>query len=184
MPYIYRYIDMKKEEVCYVGKVTTYDTDDVLVGKNSNGLEKRHSQHKSEEWYKEIGDENILLQYIALDNHTDADIFGTWLIQYYDTGQLYNKAKTNWGKSSIDLYSCIFGRWRNFRQGAIENKEGIYKQLSSFAEILWNSTEGLCFNVDYALECFCGMVKQLQADCQKAHKISRFSMQDDFKREK
>lgn len=178
MPYIYRYIDMQKEEVCYIGKVTTYDD----YGK-IDGLEKRHSQHRREKWYKEIGDENLILQYIKLDNHTDADIFETWLIQYYDTGQLYNIAKRGWGKSSIDFYSAIFGKWKNFGENYLQNKDKIFKQLSFFSEILWKSTEGLCFNVDYALKCFCENIKVLESDLQKAHKFSRFDMQDDFLRE-
>ena len=178
MPYIYRYIDLQKEEVCYVGKVTTYDDN-----RYETGLGKRHAQHKREEWYKKIGDENLLLQYIQLGNHTDADIFETWLIQYYDTGQLYNIAKTGWGKSSIDLYSCIFGRWRNFRENAFNNENEIYSQLLYVAEALWKNTEGLCLNVDYALESFCERVKEIQSDLQKAHRISRFDMQEDYKRE-
>ena len=125
----------------------------------------------------------MLLQYIELDNHTDADIFETWLIQYYDTGQLYNKAKTGWGKSSIDLYSRIFGRWRNFRGSSRNNQQEIYSQLLYVAEVLWNNTNGLFFNVDYALKNFCDRVKEIQSDLQKAHRISRFDMQDDFLRE-
>lgn len=178
MPYVYRYIDLQKEEVCYVGKVTTYED----LGTAYNGLVKRHSQHKTDDWYKKIGGENLLLQYIRLESHTDADIFETWLIQYYDTGQLYNIAKTGWGKPSIDLSLCIFGKWRNFRQNAFENQEEIYKQLLCISEGLWKQTEGLVFNVDYALNSFNTKVKELQNDLVKAHKISRFDMQEDFKR--
>ena len=67
MPYIYRYIDIDKEEVIYVGKVTRYKD----VGYDP--LKNRHEQHCREDWYKNDSD-HIVMQYIELDSHVDADI--------------------------------------------------------------------------------------------------------------
>ena len=36
------------------------------------------------------------MQFVELDSHTDADILETWLINFYDTGQLINISKTGW----------------------------------------------------------------------------------------
>ena len=106
MPYVYRYIDVTKQEVCYVGKVTHCKD----VGYDP--LTRRHEQHKREEWYKAIGDQNILFQFIETESHTDADILETWLINYYcGSGQLVNKGKIEWGKSNIDLNPYISGKW-------------------------------------------------------------------------
>ena len=176
MPYVYRYIDMTKEEVCYIGKITKYKD----VGYDP--LVNRHEQHRREEWYKAIGDENCILQYIEIDNHTDADILETWLIQYYDNGQLYNKSKTGWGKSRIDLYHVVSGRWRAYGCGTFRNREEIKKKLEVITDILMNGTEGLYYNLEPALEAFNERVRDMRNDILKAHKLSRYDMQDDFLR--
>lgn len=106
MAYVYRYIDMNKRECVYIGKVM--GDADIYV----NPLERRHEQHKRDDWYKEIGDENLLLQFTRVPTHADADILETYLIsQYEDTGQLKNKAKVGWGKSCV--VSTII-KWENY----------------------------------------------------------------------
>lgn len=179
MPYIYRYIDLIKHEVCYIGKVTGFK--DIYV----NPLENRHKQHMREEWYKKIGNENLLLQYIEFDNHTDVDILETWLINYYcHTGQLVNKAKVNWGKSNIDLYPVISGRWRNWGQNRKINRELIMESLIPLVDDLLKQTEGLEYHLDDALDRFCSSVNEIAGDLRKTYKLSRFNTQDDFMREK
>ena len=180
MPYVYRYIDLQKEEVVYIGKVT-YDKND----QGTDGLVQRHYQHKTDDWYEEIGDENLLLQYIHFPSHTDADIMETYLINYYDTGQLRNKAKTGWGKPSYDLYTAaINGRWRNFRQGPISTRDEISNQISFLVESLMKSTEGLCFNIEGGLSDLNQRIIEMRNDMIKAKKISRYDAQDDFLRTK
>ena len=176
MAYIYRYIDLEKREVCYIGKVTKDKTDTV------DPLSNRHRQHKGENWYKEIGDENILLQYIEC-SHTDADILETWLINYYGvTGQLVNMAKMNWGESSIDLYPVFGGRWRNFGQNRYKNREEIYNMLLPIANSLFYHSEDLEFHLESALEFFCTEVKSLAKDLGKTYRLSSYDMQDEFLR--
>lgn len=179
MAYIYRYIDLKKEEVCYVGKITKFKDN------WNNPLANRHKQHKGEEWYKDIGDENLLLQYIELDSHTDADILETWLINYYcPTGQLVNKAKMDWGKSNIDLYPVFYGRWRNYGQNKEMNKEKIYAALGPVIDDLLRESNGLEYDLDFALDYFNERVREMATDLRKSYRISRYDAQDDFLRVK
>lgn len=176
MAYIYRYINLEKREVCYIGKVTKDKTDTV------DPLSNRHRQHKGENWYKEIGDENILLQYIEC-SHTDADILETWLINFYGaTGQLVNIAKMNWGKSSIDLYPVFGGRWRNFGQNRYKNREAVYNMLVPIADTLLGCSEDLEYHLDFELEIFCHKVKSVAKDLEKTYRLSSYDMQDDFLR--
>lgn len=181
MPYVYRYIDLEKEEVVYVGKVTTYYDTDILA---KDGLLSRHSQHQRESWYKEIGDDNLMLQYIQLGSHTDADIYETWLISFYDTGQLVNKAKTNWGESNLDLYTCIFGRWRNFRQSSESNQNEIRKQVNWIVDGFIKATDACRYNVEGELKILCERVREIERDMRKAERMTRFISQDDYKRYK
>ena len=129
MPYVYRYIDMTKQEVCYVGKVTHYKD----IGYDP--LARRHEQHKREEWYKKIGDRNILFQFIETDSHTDADILETWLINYYcGSGHLINKGKMEWGKSNIDLLPYISGKWVTYYDYG--TRKSISEKLMMVANII------------------------------------------------
>lgn len=125
MPFVYRYINTRTMLCVYVGKVSTYTDWDDLTSVDPfvefSSLSKRHNQHKREDWYKKIGDENLILQYIFLDNHTDADILETWLINYYPSGQLMNKAKCDWGKSKIYLNEVIKNRWSLYTSKEIAN---------------------------------------------------------------
>ena len=176
--YVYRYVNLEKLEVCYIGKVTR-DKDD-----KQDPLSNRHKQHKREPWYMEIGDENLLLQYIEC-SHTDADILETWLINLYgQTGQLINISKMNWGKSSIDLWPVFAGKWITYGRGYYRNQEEVRKMLIPLAENLFNQSEGLLINLDIALESFCDDVKSLSADMKKTYKITGYDAQDDFIRNK
>ena len=176
MAYIYRYIDLKKEEVVYIGKVTKSGEIWAL-----ETLARRHEQHSRENWYKEIGEDNIIMQYIELESHTDADIYETWLINYYgSTGQLVNKGKMGWGKSKLDMYPLIFGKWRNYSA----NLDDIESQLTLFAESLYRMTEGLRENVENGLKYFDERVRTLRINVEKADKMSRFDQQNEFLRMK
>ena len=180
MPYVYRYIDMNRKEVVYVGKVTTYyDMDATCV---NDGLVKRHAQHQREDWYKSIGDENLLLQYIQLKSHVDADIAETWLISYYDTGQLFNKSKTGWGACTWDLYPHLFGKWKNFRQNSYKNGKEIRDQTDAIIDLFIKATDGCRHDVNNSLEWLCKKIKDIEKDMRKAESISRFDMQEDYKR--
>lgn len=175
MPYIYRYIDIDKEEVVYVGKVTRYKD----VGYDP--LRNRHEQHCREDWYKNDSD-HIVMQYIELDSPVDADIVESWLINFYDTGQLINKAKTGWGKSKLDLYTLICGRWRTFGLNSGMREDSIEELISSLVLQLKKYTEGFTVNIDSNLTYFCNEVKRIQKEWQKAQKLSRFDAQCDFRR--
>lgn len=108
MPYVYRYIDMNTHECVYVGKVKS----DADIGLDP--LARRHDQHKREDWYKEIGDENLLMQYIHVPTHADADILETFFISAYEgTGQLKNKAKTGWGRATVSVWKPTI-EWSNY----------------------------------------------------------------------
>lgn len=128
MSYVYRYINMNNHKCVYIGKVMG-DTDIF-----SDPLKRRHEQHKRDDWYKEIGDENILLQYMYVPTHADADILETYFIsQYEDTKQLKNKAKVGWGKSCVIKEKCF--KWNNYLP--YTNRETwIEKEFASKARIV------------------------------------------------
>ncbi len=180
MPYIYRYINLKDEETVYVGKVTTYYDQDATCP--YDGLVKRHEQHQRETWYKDIGDENLLLQYIQLSSHTDADIYETWLIQYYDTGQLFNKAKKGWGSSEIDFSPAIFGKWRNFRKNNYKNAEEIQKAVHEMVDTFMRYTSYLELDIELNLKLLCDQIRKMKSDKDKCDRITRLEAQGDFKR--
>jgi predicted acetyltransferase len=99
---------MNARECVYVGKVKT----DGDIGLDP--LARRHDQHRREGWYIEIGDENLLLQYIHVPTHADADILETYFISIYEgTGQLRNKAKTGWGKATVSVWKPTIA-WNNY----------------------------------------------------------------------
>lgn len=175
MGYLYRYIDIDKEEVIYVGKV---------MGMKDVGfdpLTRRHEQHKRDDWYKTTGEHNIVMQYIEC-SASDADILETWLINFYaPTGQLYNKEKADWGESKIDLYPLIFGKWKNYK-GALDIKENIKDRLYGLVENLYRQTEGLAYHLEADLENFCESVKNISKEISKTNKFNRFNTNDEFKR--
>ena len=179
MAFIYRYIDLSKPEVIYIGKVTSPTEKPNIDEESVEPLRKRDEQHQREDWYKEIGDENIVLQYIVV-SHTDADILETWLINYYcKSGQLVNKAKTNWGDSSMDLYPVFGGKWRNYGSNCKVNKD----RLHALADSLYNRTEGLLLGrLEYELEIFCDEVRKISNKQKANNRLNRWNMQDDFSR--
>ena len=80
MEYIYKYLE-KSGKVIYVGI--------------TNSLEKRHREHKRDEWYKR----NLKLFYYPLETRNDAEMLEAHFIALYKPK--FNKAKTGWGKSSF-----------------------------------------------------------------------------------
>lgn len=172
MAYIYRYIDLCKQEVCYIGKVTKDGIDN---------LYKRHSQHKRESWYLERGGvENIVCQYIETKTHADADIFETYLISFYDTGQLENRAKTGWGKPSIDLFDEIFGRWRCLSRR--ERRDGLRDEVAALVAMIDKESEGLLYNVEGCLNMFNARIRELAKEINASYRLSRMEEQSDFLR--
>lgn len=186
MPYLYRYIDLKKEEVVYVGIVTT---DERKFGYQACStpsameyLERRNIQHRSDEWYQKIGEDNILLQYIFFESSIDARISELWLINFYDTGQLANKDGTKASNSELDLYSFIFGKWRNYGESSWNNEEKIRKMVINLVEALMRDTECLYVNIDSGIENMNRKIMDIRNDLVKAKRITRYEKQSDFKR--
>ena len=173
MAFIYRYIELEAQEVVYIGKVKSGNHKDMYP------LQRRHEQHKRAPWYKKNAD-NLVMQFIETKSHADADILETWLISQYATGQLANISKTGWGASEFDLWPVIFGRWRTYQRGCQQNEDALYET----AKILYNTTEGLTFNVDSSLGMFCELVKDIVKEREKAVRLSRYDEQDEFIRRK
>lgn len=174
IPYVYRYINLKKMETVYVGKVTRYKD----VGYNP--LRQRHNQHKGDDWYKDIGEENLLLQYIELPSHADADILETWLINYYPKGQLANKAKTNWGASFLPLENNVFGKWKNFAREWWENDKDIAREVNRIVESFVIQGDELTGDIESGLKCLCDGIRQLKKEYEKAKKFDDHNAQEPF----
>ena len=177
MPYIYRYIDIENEEVVYIGKVQ--GVNDMW----NNPLKKRHNQHKHDEWYKQIGNKNLIMQYIELNNHADADILETWLIsKYANTGQLKNKAKTRWGESNLELSDEVFGKWKTYGKNIALTENAIKSEMLPLIQTLIANSEGLEINITSALNTFNEKVIEISEDIKKSHKFSKIESFETFKR--
>lgn len=171
MAFVYRYIDLNAQEVVYIGKVTKggdIDPDPLL---------RRHQQHTREDWYKKNAD-NLVMQFIEVESHADADILETWLISKYGTGQLVNVSKTGWGESKIDMWALTLGHWRTYQRGCGQSQDALYKA----ANMLYKLTEGLQYNVDSSLGIFCDMIKDIVNEKTKVDRLSRYDEQDIFRR--
>ena len=174
MAYVYRYIDLDKGEVVYVGKVTKHKD------YKYDPLRLRHEQHMREDWYK--AGKNIVMQYVELNSHADADILETWLINYYDADQLVNKSKTGWGKCSFDLSSLLFGRWRTFGLNTGSNEDEATRIVSDMVRVLFKYSEGLNYNLDRQIEMMNDQIRHIAEEKRRAYLLSRFDSQEDYKR--
>lgn len=161
MPYVYRYIDMNKDEVVYVGKVTKEKQDEY------DPLKNRHLQHKREEWYKEIGFKDLCMQYIEVASPVDADIYESFLISYYNTDQLVNKAKTGWGNSRLKIDIINPKRWMLY-----DNIEyGFEDRLSAslYALEICRRIRGILFQD----ECLHGEIERLMNEISRTQEYER-----------
>lgn len=174
MPYIYRYIDLEKEEVVYIGKVTKFND----VGYDP--LRNRHEQHCREDWYK--NNDNLVMQFIELKNQCDADILETWLINFYDTGQLLNKAKCGWGRSNIDMWPIVSNQWRTYGKNTDMNNDEIQGIVYELVYALRRETEGYTVNIETGLQHLCDSVRKVHSKWKKAQRLSRFDEQQLFLR--
>lgn len=99
MPFVYRYIDISEDQpkVVYVGKVCRNREEPF------EALLARHKEHVlNDDWYKEIGGENLTLEYIEVPSSADADILESYYIAKLDSDGLKNKAK-RWGKTHLQI---------------------------------------------------------------------------------
>jgi hypothetical protein len=169
MAFIYRYIDVKKRETIYVGKVK--GEKDVF----NDPLRRRHEQHKKDAWYNP---NSVIMQYIECESHTDVDILETWLINYYDkTGQLVNKGKSGWGTSQMDLWPLVDGKWKLFND-YLKVDEEARKELSRLLE----KTDGLRKNVIDSLKSFTDNIMELSKEMEATDSIDAVEMQSRFLR--
>ena len=86
MPYVYKYTDLKDNQVKYIG----------IIKKEGN-FPKRVNQHQGD-WGYSKGD--WVISYVKVPTQTDAEMLEAHLIEYYNTTQFYNRAKGGWGLSS------------------------------------------------------------------------------------
>lgn len=99
--YVYKYIDKTDDIVKYVGLVNP-----------GNSLTQRILQHEHEDWYHE----NFEVFYIEAKSKTDVEYLESAFIAHYKSYEFYNKAKHNWGISSlIDLDSIKWNDYSGFK---------------------------------------------------------------------
>ena len=169
--FVYRYIDLEAQEVVYIGKVTKGCDADY------NPLRRRHEQHMREEWYTRNAD-NLVMQFIEVGSHADADILETWLISKYGTGQLVNISKSGWGESRIDMWALTRGRWRTLQK----NSEAGYEGAEMLYELMGG--DGLPSDYDSPRGLFCSILKDMVREKDKVRRLSQCNEQGDFIRTK
>ena len=99
--YVYKYIDKTDNIVKYVGLVNP-----------GNSLTQRILQHEHEDWCHE----NFEIFYIKAKSKTDVEYLESAFIAHYKSYEFYNKAKHNWGMSSlIDLDSIEWNDYSKFK---------------------------------------------------------------------
>ena len=141
MAFVYRYIDIEKNKVIYIGKVSGEAMD--------KPLEKRNKQHKSNDfWYKDHGgDKNVMLQFIELENAADADIYETILISKGDQKYLENKSKTGWGTATFNL-NIPEQDWTPYRWDGYEADRHVWGSKTCDTESKWKLRDALDFQFD------------------------------------
>ena len=83
---VYRYIDIGDGNIKYIG----------IVDKGT--LPTRHKQHQRDSWFK---NGEFICQYIQLQNKSETEAMESHLIEYYHTGEWFNKSKVGWGLNSF-----------------------------------------------------------------------------------
>lgn len=115
--YVYKYIDTKDGIVKYVGLVNP-----------GNSLTQRVLQHKNDDWYRS----NFKVYYIKVQSKTDAEFLESAFINHYKSYKYYNRAKDNWGASSlIDLNNFNWEDYKTFKDDRkhipkVKKKKRIY----------------------------------------------------------
>lgn len=99
--YVYKHIDTKDGIVKYVGLVNP-----------GNSLTQRVLQHKNDDWYRS----DFEVYYIKVQSKTDAEFLESAFINHYKSYKYYNRAKDNWGTSSlIDLNNFDWEDYKVFK---------------------------------------------------------------------
>ena len=118
MPYVYRYKDMIDGKYKYIG---------IVKGDTLKCLERRIKQHRKDDWMRFS---EYLVTYIEVASICDAESIEGHLIALYETYNYYNKAKKNWGLSS--LFSMEENGWTEY---GVESLHALYeKQISGLED--------------------------------------------------
>lgn len=169
MSYVYRYIDLDKEEVVYIGKVN---------GDELDCLTRRHEQHKRDSWYTG----STIMQFKRLQTPADADIAETYLISMYaHTGQLANRAKTGWGQSALFIQN-LHRDWIDYARFYERAHDGLKQQVVDIVDMFFKDIQGGDFFHEGALDALCDRIRELQRERLLAAKLSRYDKDDDFLR--
>lgn len=171
MSFVYRYVDLGKEEVVYIGKVN---------GDSLQDLYRRHQQHRSDSWYND----RVVLQYQPAETPADADMLETYLIsQYAHTGQLFNIAKTSWGRSRLCPKASVWGNWKDFFRAYAYHEDGLEERVTEVVRNFFKSTEGLDYHVEEMLDVLCDQIRGICKDMKLARELYReYGECEDFMR--
>ncbi len=169
MSFVYRYIDLDKEEVVYIGKVN---------GDELDCLTRRHEQHKRDSWYND----STIMQFKRLRTPADADMAETYLISYYaHTGQLANIAKTSWGRSTYYLEN-MHGHWSDYASYYVHSGEGLRQQIIDIVDTFFRDISGGDFFNEGSLDCLCNRIREVNEERLLSSRLSRYDKDDDFLR--
>lgn len=117
MPFVYRYKDIFDDRYKYIG---------IVKGDTHAKLKRRIEQHRREEWFKRS---EYYVDYMETKTICDAEAIEGSLIGKYETYKFYNKAKRNWGESS--LFTISDDVWNEY---GIESKQQLYRKTISALE--------------------------------------------------
>lgn len=98
MGFVYKYTDVEDKIVKYVG---------IVWSENRTLLQRIREHQMYDDW---CNGKQWKIEYLNIDNKTDCEGLEAHFIALYNTGEWYNKGKTNWGISNV--YSMIKWEWK------------------------------------------------------------------------
>lgn len=103
----------------------------IVKGDTYSNLTRRIKQHRKEVWFK---NSEFEVDYIEVPTICDAEAIEGSLIGKYQTYKYYNKAKKNWGEST--LFEICDNAWKVY---GIESLQSIYrKTIDALSDVVSN----------------------------------------------
>lgn len=158
MPYIYKYVNCKTQDVEYVG----------IINKDSN-FPRRFDQHKRDAWYEPF---KYDIYYAQVQSQTDAEALEGHFISFYGSDKYHNKAKTGWGE-------CSFApeiEWKKF-----DDAKGPNTHIDEYRDYLWRKAKSIQLQMLESQKELDRLTDQILLVNKEDKKLSRRSIRKWFK---